>query len=61
MHSAPNLVRLFSFVSPSLTLVPLNDNALSRHGGRIVSMFSISIIRAYSFRFLFVCMYLVDF
>ena len=40
MHPAPNLVRLFSFVSsfPSPCLFPLN-NILSKDEGRVVSCF----------------------
>jgi len=62
VHSAPNLVRLFSFVFPfpSLTFFHLNNNALSKHGGRIASCFSFCLlayihVRACSFRFLFIC------
>jgi len=46
VHLAPNLVRLFSFVLhfPSLVFFPLNNIVLSKYGGRVVSMFSISTI-----------------
>jgi len=71
MHPAPNLVRLFSFVFPfpSFTFFPLNHDALSKHGGRVVPCFSFWLlaciyVRAYSFSFLFVCisvLHLVNF
>jgi len=46
VHIAPNLVGLFSFVFPFpfVTFFPLNNNALSKHGGREVSMFFILVI-----------------
>jgi len=44
-HLVPNLVRSSRFVSfPFLTFFPLNDNALSKHGGMVALCFSFLII-----------------
>ena len=62
MHPTPYIVRLFSFASPfpSPRLFTLNDNALPKHGGRLVSYFSFwflvcIVFKVYSFRYPFIC------